>query len=127
MPEIVGLILLAGPILKERRRLHDEEEQRRREQQMRRHKEEERRKTDQNQWRRFVEIAEHWRDLEVARQFLAALEARSAGDAFSVKDRSLAEWLSWARECADASDPLLKGAERIFTDIAQISAWTYRD
>jgi hypothetical protein len=127
LPDIISLILLAGPILKERRRLHEEAEQRRREQEMRRYKEEERRKTDRNQWRRFVEIAEHWRDLEVARQFLIALETKSAGEEFSVKDRSLAEWLSWARERADASDPLLMGAKRIFADIGEIHSWTYRD
>jgi hypothetical protein len=127
LPDIISLILLAGPILKERRRLHEEAEQRRREQEMRRYKEEERRKTDANQWRRFVEIAEHWRDLDVARQFLSALEAKSAGEEFSVKDRSLAEWLSWARERADASDPLLMGAKRIFADIGEIHSWTYRD
>ena len=106
---------------------HEEAERRRHEAEMRRYKEEERRKTDRNQWRRFVEIAEHWRDLEVARQFLIALETKSAGEEFSVKDRSLAEWLSWARERADASDPLLMGAKRIFADIGEIHSWTYRD
>jgi hypothetical protein len=53
----------------------------------------------QNQWRRFVEIAEHWRDLEVTRQFIDALEAKSAGENIMVKDRSLADWLTWARAC----------------------------
>jgi hypothetical protein len=30
----------------------------------------------------------------VARQFLSALETKSAGEDFSVKDRSLADWLA---------------------------------
>ena len=120
LPDIISLILLGGPILKERRRQHEEAERKRREEERRRYEEQERRKTDQNQWRRFVEIAEHWRDLEVARQFLSALEAKSAGVDFSVKDRSLADWLTWAHERADASDPLLMGAERVFADIGEV-------
>ena len=50
-------------------RQYEEAERRRREEELRRYKEDKKRKTDQNQWRRFVEIAEHWRELEVARQF----------------------------------------------------------
>jgi hypothetical protein len=127
LPDIVSLMLLAGPILKERRGEREEAERRRREEEMRRYEEEQRRKTDANQWRRFVDIAEHWRKREVARQFLDALETRSAGGDFTVKDRSLANWLAWARGHVAASDPLQMGAERIFTDIAQVNSWTYRD
>lgn len=127
LPEIIGLILLAGPILKERRRQSEEAERRRREAELRRYEEEQRRKTDHNQWRRFVEIAAHWRELAVAREFLSALETQSAGEAFTVKDRSLTDWLTWAREHVDASDPLLTGAERIFADIGEVNSWTYRD
>jgi hypothetical protein len=127
LPDIISLILLAGPILTERRRQHEEVQKRRQEEERRRYEEEQRRKTDQNQWRRFVEIAEHWRDLDVARQFLVALEAQPIGDPFTVKDRSLDDWLLWARKRADASDPLLMGAERIFADIGEVNSWTYRD
>jgi hypothetical protein len=110
LPDIVSLILLAGPILKERRRQYEEAEARRREEEHRRYKEQERRQTDANQWRRFVEIAEYWRDLEVARQFLSALEKSSLGLAFTVNERSLGDWLSWAHEKVEAADPLLMGA-----------------
>lgn len=127
LPDIISLILLAGPILKERRRQREEAERRRYEEERRRYEEEQRRKKDQNQWRRFVEVAKHWRELEVARQFLNALEMKSAGDDFIVKDRSLPDWLAWAREHVVASDPLLMGAERIFTDVGSIDSWTYRD
>lgn len=122
-----GDSLLAGPILKERRRLSEEAEARRREEEHRRYQEQERRKTDANQWKRFVEIAEFWRDLEVARQFLSALEARSEEADFTINERSRADWLSWARDKLAAADPLLMGAERIFTDIAEVKSWTYHD
>lgn len=63
----------------------------------------------------------------MARQFLAALEARSAGEAFTVKERPLSDWLAWAREKLAAADPLLMGTERIFADISEVKSWTYRD
>ena len=44
-----------------------------------------------------------------------------------VKDRSLNDWLTWARDKLAAADPLLMGAERIFTDIAEVKSWTYHD
>ncbi len=127
LPDIIGLILLAGPILKERRRLHEEAERCRYEEERRRYEERERRKKDDNQWRRFVEIAEHWRKLEVSRQFLAALEEKCAGQELAIAERPLSDWLGWAREKVASSDPLLMGAERIFTDISQITSWSYRD
>jgi len=39
----------------------------------------------------------------------------------------LRQWLTWAREHVEASDPLLMGAERIFADIGEVKSWTYRD
>jgi len=63
----------------------------------------------------------------MARQFLTALEQRSDGAAFTVKDRSLNDWLTGAREKLETSDPLLMEAERIFTDIAEVKSWTYHD
>jgi hypothetical protein len=127
LPEIISLILLAGPILKERRRQYEEAERRRQEAESRRYEEQQRRKKDKNQWRRLVEIAEHWRNIEVTRQFLSALETKFLGDDFTVKERSLADWLAWAREHVTASDPLQMGVERIFQDVGQVDSWTYRD
>jgi hypothetical protein len=127
LPEIISLILLAGPILKERRRQHEEAERRRHEEEQRRYEERERRKKDENQWRRFVDIAKHWREVDIARQFLAVLAEKCAGQELSIAERPLSDWLDWASEKVAASDPLLMGAERIFTDIAQINSWTYRD
>jgi hypothetical protein len=46
----------------------------------------------------------------VARQFLSALEKSSLGLAFTVNERSLGDWLSWAHEKVEAADPLLMGA-----------------
>ena len=58
---------------------------------------------------------------------IATAKAKSLGEDFTVKECSLADWLTWARDHVAASDPLLMGPERIFTDIAQVDSWTYRD
>ena len=47
LPDIISLILLAGPILKERRRQHEEAERKRREEERAAMRKQERRKTDQ--------------------------------------------------------------------------------
>jgi hypothetical protein len=57
----------------------------------------------------------------------AEKQTKSANDDFTIKDRSLADWLNWAREHVAGSDPMLMGAERIFQDIGQVDSWTYRD
>jgi len=127
LPDIIGLLLVAGPILKERRRQYEEEQRRRHEQERRRYEEEQQRKKDENQWRRFVDIAGHWRERELARQFLTALEAQGATRPVMIQGRSLADWIAWAHAHVEASDLLKIGAERIFTDVSSISAWTYND
>jgi len=127
LPDIISLLLLAGPILKERRRAHEEAQKRHYEEERRRSEEKEQRKTDQNQWRRFVDIAGHWREREIARQFLAALEAGGISSKVMIEGKSLADWIAWAHAHVESSDLLKIGAARIFADIGAVKSWTYRD
>jgi hypothetical protein len=39
----------------------------------------------------------------------------------------LDEWLAWAETRAAASDPLGRGAAALFSEIADVTEWTYRD
>jgi hypothetical protein len=41
---------------------------------LKRYEEEQKRKKDDNRWQRFVEIAQEWKEAELARQFIVALK-----------------------------------------------------
>jgi hypothetical protein len=131
LPDIAATLLLAGPILKERRRQHEEAERRRFEEERRRYEEQQRLQQDRNRWRHFVGLAQRWQEAEIARQFLAALECKLKGKLeasnATVDDRSANEWVEWARERLAEYDPLIAGAASILQDIADVTAWTYRD
>jgi hypothetical protein len=127
LPNIIASLLLAGPILIERRRHREEEEKRRREEEHRRYEEQQRRRKDKNQWRRFVELAHLWREAEIARQFLAAIEAKPNIGDVRYDDRATQDWIEWARDHVLKHDPLMSGSESVFKDVANFGAWTYRD
>jgi hypothetical protein len=46
---------------------------------------------------------------------------------FIIDNRSLDDWLAWGRDRITQADPLLMGTERIFSDIARVDSWIYRD
>ena len=72
-------------------------------------------------------LGEKSRGQKVARQFLSALEQKCVDDNLTIDNRSLVDWLAWARDQVAQGDPLVMGAERIFSDIAHVDSWTYRD
>ena len=127
LPDIVATLLLAGPILKEHRRQHEEAEKRRLEAEHRRYEEQQRRQKDDNRWKHFVGYAHRWREAEIARQFLVALEGKLENGDASFDGRSASGWIDWARERLGKYDPLVAGVEPVLQDIAKVDAWTYRD
>ena len=128
LPEIVATLMLAGPLLKERRRQREEAERRRFEEERRRYEEQQRLQQDRNRWRHFVGLAHRWQEAEIARQFLAALESKLQDKDAAFDDRSVSEWIEWARARLTEYDPLMAGdAGAILQDIAKVDAWTYRD
>jgi hypothetical protein len=53
---------------------------------------------------------------------------QTAGDLTeAIDDRTISEWIAWARESLRAHDPLEAGATAVFQSIACIDQWTYRD
>lgn len=123
LPEIAATLLLAGPILRERRRQREEAERRRQIQERRRYEEGQRIQQDRNRWRHFVNLALRWREAETARQFLAALESRLEGCDATFDDRSGSQWVEWAREHVAKYDPLFMGAAPVLEDVAGIDSW----
>lgn len=127
LPNIAATLLVAGPLLKERAKRRAEEAERSAIEQRRREDERQLLKQNRNQIRRLVEISEVWRDVEVAREFLNALERTDFNPEELVGDKPIRDWIDWTRQQIDLQDPLRLGAKVVFSDMVQVTSWTYRD
>ena len=127
LPEIVATFIAAGPLLAEQRRAQEERARLHAIAEQRREQERQKRKLDQNRWRRLVQIAGGWREVEVARDFIAAMRQLPVAEGRLVDGQPLEEWLLWAEKHLESANPLSHGVEGIFKDIAQVQSWTYRD
>ena len=125
LPDIVATLIAAGPLLVEQRLQREEAERQRRIAEQQRYEEQQRRKRDNNRWRRFVDIAKDWRELELARAFLTAVMQAEIDQEKEVGGRKLGEWLSWAEERISTRDPIDAGAEAIFNSVASVNEWNY--
>lgn len=125
--EIAAILISAGPLLVEERQQREERERLERLENQRRYEEQQRLKTDRNRWRRFIEYAHRYRDIELARNFLATLEQPGWDLAETVSGRSVAEWLTWARNWIEKQDARNRGPASLFHEIAEVTSWTYRD
>jgi Ni/Co efflux regulator RcnB len=126
LPDIVAVLLAAGPLLAEQRRQREEAEHRRRLAEHQRWEEQQRQKRDDNRWRRLVDIAEQHREAEVVRELLAALGRTPADSGAMIGERSLGEWLAWAAERIREADPLTYGTEAVFRSVASVTEYNYR-
>ena len=127
LPDIVATLLLAGPILSERRRQREEAEKRRHEEEHRRYQNAQQIKQDKNRWHHFVNLAVRWREAETARQFLMAMADKLESCDTTFDGRSGSQWMEWARERLADYDPLSEGVEPILAQIASVTSWTYRE
>jgi hypothetical protein len=110
------------------RREREEAERQRRIEEQRRAEEEARRRQDTNRWKRMTELADAWHTAEVTRDFIAALKALPAPEHQELIDgRTVSEWISWAEERLQETDPMTYGMDAIFRDISHVTSWTYRD
>lgn len=127
LPDIVAVFVAAGPLLVQRRREREAAERERQLAERRRYEEQQRRKCDANRWRHFREVAQDWRELSTARDFLNMLRSMDADPSIEVDGRSLGDWLTWAENRLQSADPLANGPEDLFRRIAEIKEWSYRD
>ena len=127
LPEIVATFIAAGPLLAEQRRVREEQARLHAIAEQHREQERQKRKQDQNRWRRLVQIAGGWREVQVARDFIAAMRALPVPEGLMIDDQPIEEWLIWAEQHLESANPLSHGVDGIFKDIAQIKSWTYRD
>jgi hypothetical protein len=125
MPTIVGAIMAAGPTLEKMKREREEQQKRYREEEARRYEARQLREIDEKRWSKLREYAVNWDERERLLTFLAEVEARLAteGDV-TVSDRTLREWVDWAKAKAEALNPFGGGAVGMFETIAKVKQWS---
>jgi hypothetical protein len=125
LPEIVGAIIAAGPVLEQAKREREEREQRYRDQEARRYEARRLKETDDKRWNAFREFAANWDERTKLLVFLAEAEARLAveGDVTS-SDLLLSEWIEWAKVRTESLNPLGTGAAKMFEIISKVTQWS---
>lgn len=115
LPEIVGRIIGAAPLLTEKEQEREESQRRYQEEAARRYEQQRLKGIDDRRWARLQQAAAHWEERSRLLGFIAELERRldAEGDA-EVCERRLSEWIAWAREKAEALDPLDGGLRGLF-------------
>jgi hypothetical protein len=126
LSQIVPTIIAAGHLVAELAREREEDARRFAIQQQQAEEQRRAHQLEQNRWRRLVDISQTWHDAEIVREFIAGL--RTLGDHQQVVgDKPISEWIEWAEKALLAADPLIMGPARVFSDIANITPWSYRD
>ena len=115
IPTIVGRIMAAGPTLEKMKREREEQQKRYREEEARRYEAHRLREIDEKRWNKFREYAVNWDERKRLLVFLGEVEARLAteGDV-TVSDRTLMDWVEWAKAKAEALNPFGGGAVGMF-------------
>lgn len=126
LPEIFATLLAAGPLLAQQRGEREEAEKKRQIAERKRYEEQQRRKREDNRWRRFIDFANSWSEVEKAQAFLSALKSADRPEG-TIDGKTLNDWIAWADDRLRDRDPLRNGLEGIFGAIAAITEWNYRD
>ncbi len=123
--EILAALIAAGPLLVAARRAREEAERARMLEERRRYEAAEKKRKDDNRWRRFLEFAEQWAQIDVASRFLAEVEARVATLEEGEEKVAIASWLPWLRERLEQHNPLHAGAAGMFRTLSSVTSSTY--
>lgn len=115
LPEIVGAIIAAGPILAEAAREREEQRRRYQQEEAEHYACKRRQEIDDKRWDGFQERAGNWKEHERLLAFIAELRRRleTEGDPTN-EDRPLSEWIAWAEERAEILDPFREGLRGLF-------------
>jgi hypothetical protein len=125
LPEIIGGVMAAGPILARMKREREERERQHREGQARRYEAQRLREIDDKRWHKFREFAANWEQQDRLLAFIAEIETRKSEEAeINVAGSPLDDWIAWAKGRAVALDPFRQGVPGMFEAISKISQWS---
>jgi hypothetical protein len=126
--DLIAGLIKAAAIVKEWERVRAEEERQRQELERKRIEQERLRRIDAARWRHISELAMASRQASIVRGFLDELEERAkktlGGPELPAKTRN---WFSWARNRADAADPVFTAADKLVAENSSLHEWSYRD
>ena len=108
----VGVVMAAGPLLRQRRIDREEQEARWREERAARAEQERLARIDEARWAQFRQFAKDWEECVRIRAFMAALAARATNEQ-TADGKTIAEWLLWAETKIEKLDPLSRPAARL--------------
>lgn len=80
---------------------------------------------DENQWLRFMELADSWQRYEHTQAFVKALKQQPLDSSITIGDKSLEAWVSWAEDKLGIYHPLKRGVDKLFEDIEHVTHTTY--
>jgi len=121
-------LIKAAAIQKEWERIRAEKERQRQELERRRIEQERLRRIDAARWRHISELAMASRQASIVRTFLDELEERAKKTAGEHElPAEVRDWFSWARNRADAADPVFRAADNLVSENSSLHEWSYRD
>ena len=122
LPEIVGRIISAGPILAEQQQQREDRERRYREEAARCYEQQRLKEVDDRRWARFQQGAASWDERSRLLSFLAELERRlEAEGEGEIGDGQFSEWIAWARGRIEELDPFAQGLPGFFGFVSSSS------
>ena len=124
LPEVIGAIMAAGPILEQKKRDREESERRYREAEARRYEARRLKEIDDKRWQKFREFAANWEERDRLLAFISEIEKRACDEVeITFAGNSLADWIGWAKARALALDPFQQGVAGLFETISKVSQW----
>ena len=124
--DILATLVAAFPLMVAERERRAEQERLRQIEEQRRYELQRQRKLERDRFRRLLEHAGRWRDVRLAKAFIAELREAIPDPGAVVDEMPISDWLEWAEKRASLHDPLANPLG-VFESIAEVNSWTYRD
>ena len=119
IPEIVSALAQTGPALVSVRQQEEKRAKRLSEERQRNENAEAYRQCEERRWAEFISFAKRLDTLDKLRVLIAHLDCETTGRSAVIANRSLVDWLQWAKLRIDEFDPLLFDPERLFAEIVK--------
>lgn len=121
LPEIVGRIMAAGPIIIEQKREREEWTRRRKEEEDRRYERQRQRQIEEHRWGQFCATAAQWEEHRKLLNLLAEVKSRFTPDSdATIAGRQVSEWIAWAERRIDAHNPFRSGLGGLFENFGVV-------